>query len=547
MDSIRDDESKIESYFSFYPKMERSIVASDEGFGSEHFNSLTLSKYGLAVIKYLSELQYSPLFLKLTISYSKGNDLITESARYLANIIRANSDLHVTTGEGTLAQLGYAINSYKDFITYGIYLTYNNYTNEYEIILLDDKGVPLDKDKCKLFNKVYLEVDETDVELVPRSYPFLIPNSVYNNYKSSLIGQFSWLFSSTSRANSHRINVLTNHDELVRLMDIKDSTVNVVSTGKYSRNIDLENIDDYMDLLEESERLEAEFDIILLINDSATQIGVVVPDEEGNYMILPHPKVASLVNYFYLLARDKKKIPAGSGIIKTLTSTPSVLPSTISAGLKAYETVPFYDSVSRIINRTTSKSKVILLGMTEYNEFIYSDHTKLPDALATAYLLIKEMVDTGEDALLDYLEDLGSSGPNNFMESVVEIFGDTKEEVEEIKRIYNYFKETNISPFLGTTVVKEDFEEGTRYDPHQVENCASALDHIPLVRWTSIRQLEKADYSVMINMTLLQDSSLLRFHIGANSSSEDYSEELLFHYRELILSLIKLAKTGTID
>ena len=215
-------------------------------------------------------------------------------------------------------------------------------------------------------------------------------------------------------------------------------------------------------------------DLIFATDPDADRIGVIVTNENGEFITLSGNQVGVLLSEFIL--RNKKlngTLTNKGAIIKTIVTTSMLYPIAKDYGINVHDVLTGFKYIAELIKDFEENNyyNEFLLGFEESYGYLSGTYARDKDAVVAAMLITEMTADykakgmTLYDGLNALYEKYGY-----FMEKTQSFTFAGIDGSEKIKSIMNFFRETPPTEFAGMKVCRmwdvkkgtiKDFEKGT--------------------------------------------------------------------------------------
>ena len=209
---------------------------------------------------------------------------------------------------------------------------------------------------------------------------------------------------------------------------------------------------------------ESGADIILGTDPDCDRVGVVVKNNEGEYVVLNGNQVGSLL-VDYVISNNKEKISnvVNPTIVKTIVTSELGAKIAKENGVDCIDTLTGFKFIGEKINEfEQNKERTFVMGYEESYGYLVGTHARDKDGVV-ASLLISEMAAYYYDkgmSLYEGLQELYKKY-GYFREKTISLTLKGIEGLAKIKEIITYFRENDIKEFNNTKVVDlKDYQKG---------------------------------------------------------------------------------------
>ena len=125
-------------------------------------------------------------------------------------------------------------------------------------------------------------------------------------------------------------------------------------------------------------------DLVMATDPDADRIGIAVPNEKGEYVLLNGNETGSILLYYILLRKSEMRIPCtGSTVIKTIVTTDIIFDMAKEYGAEVKEVLTGFKYIGEALEET----KDYLLGLEESYGYLVGTHARDKDAVSAAMLI----------------------------------------------------------------------------------------------------------------------------------------------------------------
>ncbi len=134
--------------------------------------------------------------------------------------------------------------------------------------------------------------------------------------------------------------------------------------------------------LRDADRLKA--DLVMVTDPDADRIGIAVPDEKGEYVLLNGNETGSILLYYILLQRRARGISGtGATVIKTIVTTDIIFDMAQAFGAHVTEVLTGFKYIGEALDKTDD----YLLGLEESYGYLVGTHARDKDAVSAAMMI----------------------------------------------------------------------------------------------------------------------------------------------------------------
>ena len=125
-------------------------------------------------------------------------------------------------------------------------------------------------------------------------------------------------------------------------------------------------------------------DLVMATDPDADRIGIAVPNEKGEYVLLNGNETGSILLYYILLKKQEMGIPCtGSTVIKTIVTTDIIFDMAKEYGAEVKEVLTGFKYIGEALEET----KDYLLGLEESYGYLVGTHARDKDAVSAAMMI----------------------------------------------------------------------------------------------------------------------------------------------------------------
>lgn len=205
-------------------------------------------------------------------------------------------------------------------------------------------------------------------------------------------------------------------------------------------------------------------DLIIGTDPDCDRVGVVVKDNDGEYVVLNGNQVGSLLVDYVLSNRlDEIKTMKNPTIVKTIVTSELGLKIAKSYGVGCIDTLTGFKFIGEKIHEfEISNEATFIMGYEESYGYLVGTHARDKDGVVSA-LLISEMAAYYYDKGMSLYEGLQEvySKYGYFKEELKSITLKGIDGMEQIKSIMSYFRNTEVDEIADIKVIKiKDYKNG---------------------------------------------------------------------------------------
>lgn len=228
-------------------------------------------------------------------------------------------------------------------------------------------------------------------------------------------------------------------------------------------------------------------DIVLATDPDADRIGIAVPDEEGNYVLLNGNQTCVLLTY-YICRRwsETGRLDGHQFVVKTIVTSEMVAEVARSFGVKVFDCLTGFKYIAGIIRRQEPLGEKYIGGGEESFGYLAGDYVRDKDAVSACSLAAEAAawaMDTMGLTLYEWLQELYVKY-GFYREGLVSVVRKGKEGAELIQKMMVDFRANPPKAILGSEVVKiNDFQTLETLDVKTGAKTAIEQDRSNVLQW----------------------------------------------------------------
>lgn len=199
-------------------------------------------------------------------------------------------------------------------------------------------------------------------------------------------------------------------------------------------------------------------DLVMATDPDADRIGIAVPNEKGEYVLLNGNETGSILLYYILLKKSEMGIPcARSTVIKTIVTTDIIFDMAREYGVEVKEVLTGF----KYIGEALEKTEDYLLGLEESYGYLVGTHVRDKDAVSAAMMIAEACA---------YFKEKGKS-LYEILQEIYERYGyyqtelksialPGKDGMEKMKEILVDIRKNPPKEIDGQPLVFDDFSQG---------------------------------------------------------------------------------------
>ena len=199
-------------------------------------------------------------------------------------------------------------------------------------------------------------------------------------------------------------------------------------------------------------------DLVMATDPDADRIGMAVPNEKGEYVLLNGNETGSILLYYILLKKSEMGIPCTrSTVIKTIVTTDIIFDMAKEYGAEVKEVLTGFKYIGEALESTED----YLLGLEESYGYLVGTHARDKDAVSAAMLIAEACA---------YFKEKGKS-LYTVLQEIYERYGYYKTELksislpgkdgmEKMKEILAKIRKNPPKEIDGKALIFDDFAQG---------------------------------------------------------------------------------------
>ena len=199
-------------------------------------------------------------------------------------------------------------------------------------------------------------------------------------------------------------------------------------------------------------------DLVMATDPDADRIGIAVPNEKGEYVLLNGNETGSVLLYYILLKKSEMGIPCtGSTVIKTIVTTDIIFDMAKDYGAEVKEVLTGFKYIGEALEETED----YLFGLEESYGYLIGTHARDKDAVSAAMMIAEACA---------YFKEKGKS-LYEVLEEIYERYGYYKTELksislpgkdgmEKMQDILASIRKNSLKEIDGIPLKFDDFSQG---------------------------------------------------------------------------------------
>ena len=199
-------------------------------------------------------------------------------------------------------------------------------------------------------------------------------------------------------------------------------------------------------------------DLVMATDPDADRIGIAVPNEKGEYVLLNGNETGSILLYYILLKKQEMGIPCtGSTVIKTIVTTDIIFDMAKEYGAEVKEVLTGFKYIGEALEETED----YLLGLEESYGYLVGTHARDKDAVSAAMMIAEACAyfkGKGKSLYVVLQEIYARFG--YYMTELKSISLPGKDGMEKMKEILANIRKNPPKEIDGQPLVFDDFAQG---------------------------------------------------------------------------------------
>ena len=227
-------------------------------------------------------------------------------------------------------------------------------------------------------------------------------------------------------------------------------------------------------------------DLVLATDPDSDRIGVALPDENGEYVLLNgNQTLVLLMTYQLTRWAESGRIDGHEYVVKTIVTSEMANAVAARFGVKCYECLTGFKYIAKIIRENEGKAKYIGGGEESFG-YLAGDYVRDKDAVSACSLAAEAAawaMDTMGLTLYEWLQELYVKY-GFYREGLVSVVRKGKEGAELIQKMMVDFRANPPKAILGSEVVKiNDFQTLETLDVKTGAKTAIEQDRSNVLQW----------------------------------------------------------------
>ncbi len=199
-------------------------------------------------------------------------------------------------------------------------------------------------------------------------------------------------------------------------------------------------------------------DLVMATDPDADRIGIAVPDEKGEYVLLNGNETGSILLYYILLKKREMGIPCtGSTVIKTIVTTDIIFDMAKEFGAEVKEVLTGFKYIGEALETIDG----YLLGLEESYGYLIGTHARDKDAVSAAMMIAEACAyfkENGKSMYAVLQEIYGRYG--YYQTELKSISMPGKDGMEKMKTVLTNIRQNPPKEIDGQALVFDDFANG---------------------------------------------------------------------------------------
>lgn len=203
---------------------------------------------------------------------------------------------------------------------------------------------------------------------------------------------------------------------------------------------------------------EYQCDLVMATDPDADRIGIAVPNENGEYVLLNGNETGSILLYYILLKKQEVGIPCKrSTVIKTIVTTDIVFDIAKDFEVEVKEVLTGFKYIGEALEKTEN----YLFGLEESYGYLIGTHARDKDAVSAAMLIAEACAYFKEQGkgLYTVLQEIYAKY-GYYQTELKSIFMPGKDGMEKMRNTLQNVRSQPPKEFCGQVLTFEDFSKG---------------------------------------------------------------------------------------
>ena len=199
-------------------------------------------------------------------------------------------------------------------------------------------------------------------------------------------------------------------------------------------------------------------DLVMATDPDADRIGIAVPDEDGEYMLLNGNETGSVLLHYLLLKKSEMGVlEPKSTVIKTIVTTDIIFDMAKEFNLEVKEVLTGF----KYIGEALEDAKDYLLGLEESYGYLVGTHARDKDAVSAAMMIAEACAYFKEKGktLYQVLQEIYQRYAY-YQTDLKSISMPGKDGVSKMKEILKRIRQNPLKEFDGISLIFDDFAQG---------------------------------------------------------------------------------------
>ena len=199
-------------------------------------------------------------------------------------------------------------------------------------------------------------------------------------------------------------------------------------------------------------------DLVMATDPDADRIGIAVPNEKGEYVLLNGNETGSVLLYYILLKKSEMGIPCtGSTVIKTIVTTDIIFDMAKDYGAEVKEVLTGFKYIGEALEETEN----YLLGLEESYGYLVGTHARDKDAVSAAMMIAEACAYFKEKgkSLYEVLEEIYKRY-GYYKTELKSISLPGKDGMEKMQDILASIRKNSLKEIDGIPLKFDDFSQG---------------------------------------------------------------------------------------
>ena len=199
-------------------------------------------------------------------------------------------------------------------------------------------------------------------------------------------------------------------------------------------------------------------DLVMATDPDADRIGIAVPNQNGEYVLLNGNETGSILLYYILLKKQEMRVPCTrSTVIKTIVTTDIIFDMAKEFGFEVKEVLTGFKYIGEALEQTED----YILGLEESYGYLIGTHARDKDAVSAAMMIAEACAYFKQNGkgLYEVLQEIYAKY-GYYQTDLQSISLPGKDGMEKMKALLESIRKNPLKEFDGQALAFDDFAEG---------------------------------------------------------------------------------------